>query len=507
MEIENSFLRRKGSALCEFVARLHQLMSKLYIDAPNYDGDVPRILREIESELHKLAVDLRERLWSLLGQPLTSLDEIMTAYDYFEALQDDAVRIHQQLSFLPTRWPSNELELVLKGIIRERYQENTKTKRVPVDPDTLILNFSTLLTGDLNFAGAITSHYITPFEPEQVSPQARQDFFRKRLILCVPASEELNSIYWPVLFHEYAHFLFLSPQGQTLKTSVNDFLKRRHLSSTASEVLIESWLDEIFSDLFCLHLVGPSYLFSFMDFAYTWSKWSLQRTSTTHPSNAIRYAYMKRVSDELFPEFHNCMTKLESYWEVRAKIDKRYSGVIADEGDMVHAGRMPSPDIVAEVVRFLQDSDIVKALLPPKNSFQATEIAELQWRLADGQFIGTKRATKQRYVDVPIETVTKHFERYARTLKEIPARMTDILTAAILFRLTLKLGSQYEGVARHLATLPEDEVIHIFTQENANEPINNALARTSDSVKRTDSTITKSFQIRQLTEFYSTKRN
>lgn len=82
MELENGFLRRKGAALCEFVARLHQLMSKLYIDAPSYDGDVPRILREIEGELRSLASDLRQRLCFLIDRPLESFDGIMTAYDY-----------------------------------------------------------------------------------------------------------------------------------------------------------------------------------------------------------------------------------------------------------------------------------------------------------------------------------------------------------------------------------------------------------------------------------------
>jgi hypothetical protein len=106
------------------------------------------------------------------------------------------------------------------------------------------------------------------------------------------------------------------------------------------------------------------------------------------------------------------------------------------------------------------------------------------------------------YVDVPIENLSKSFEAYARTVTEVPARMIDILTAAILFRLNLKPGPQFEGIGRHLTAFPEDEVIRIYAQGGADEPIKDALSRLSDSVKRTDNTITKSFQIRQLAKFY-----
>ncbi|MFC1817117.1 hypothetical protein ACFL0M_14545 [Thermodesulfobacteriota bacterium] len=106
----------------------------------------------------------------------------------------------------------------------------------------------------------------------------------KKPTLFLPKIEFENPLQWATLVHEMGHAV---PDNISKLLSKEDYDNICSGSKTDQEIF-KNWAEEIFCDLLSLHLLGPAYLASFIDFVTVKGHKLLENFSVTHPPPRYR---------------------------------------------------------------------------------------------------------------------------------------------------------------------------------------------------------------------------
>jgi len=106
-------------------------------------------------------------------------------------------------------------------------------------------------------------------------------------VLALPYIEINNPLMWTILAHEYGHFL-----ENKYEVSLKVCEGFGELEPKMYEI-VSSWVKEIFADILALHVMGPSYYFSFVNL-FMLEPYGLKCHSKSHPSPLSRILLMHR---------------------------------------------------------------------------------------------------------------------------------------------------------------------------------------------------------------------
>ena len=222
-------------------------------------------------------------------------------------------RLHIHLSYIPGTMPTPETNAFVKALFQP-FQEY-----IPPNQNISVILSNTYMFEevDLNKYLSNSTNYF----------YVKQNEIKPTLFL--PKMEFENPLQWATLVHEMCHAI---PNNKNKLLNDIDYKKICNENEINIEIL-KRWAEEIFCDLLSLHLLGPAYLASFIDFVTVKGHELLEDISTTHPPTRYRIVLMNRIlrKKKITAEFMNPVSGKSNlaeyfYWffEERCEMQREY---------------------------------------------------------------------------------------------------------------------------------------------------------------------------------------
>jgi len=177
-------------------------------------------------------------------------------------------QLHLHLAYVVGQWTSPEARVFVKAVFENFGAGLTKNKDLSVVlSDTYMFEETDLATYLAQRAGISNKNNLqTP-------------------TLFLPKVEAENPLQWGTLIHEMGHAV--AEKVKTIMTPAE--VKAIAGDSEVGTHVLFDWLEETYCDLISLHLLGPAYLASFVEFIMViGSEGFLEKASATHPHPRMR---------------------------------------------------------------------------------------------------------------------------------------------------------------------------------------------------------------------------
>ena len=477
--------------LVERVIRLHQYLSERSASAPeskapagnlNLDQVVagPAVVEGVQSELEDLAQDLLRKATHLSTD--TPLEHPAVYYAFGRTAASRFRRLHYVAAYIPTPWPSPEMELFLKKVLEEGgYSKD--------------LSWTILLSGEYNF-----SHVLSPIADQEILDTRR--VFPN--LLSVPSAEKDNPLMWPNLLHEIAHQI---GEDEGIVEAIWGKLPEITTSSKRAARL-KVWSHEIVADLIAADFLGPAFFGALLNFAAYWIPDSLRKPTASHPAASDRVSYIREHLRHESPGFFDdVLDALLNDFNVRLTLDNEDIRIRSELYETLRAhgtaeGEFPTKE------ELLQFASMIRTLpeylaARPKSFLKADEnhIRTLAQQLGEGRLIASHRISNvvHNYRTVDKLQQGEDFNAALYLLAERPNPVRHILNAALVGRLSDGQGRNGRTVGFHQALLGD----FVAAKDT---PIRKRLVDFRSRVNRLDAVISKSMEAASVMAFYQDYR-
>jgi hypothetical protein len=387
--------------------------------AESLSGNVDKVMVRL-SNLYQTFYDLRH---------LDADDE----EDFFlqlQALAREFEILHGGLHYLPSPWVGDEICAFAEGIFQNREDGSVDKIQNNLYKD---LDGSIIFTDIWNFLR---------YEAHKHFPSLDEEKETKPVVWVLPKVDGNNSLAWSMLSHEMAHDIISL-------YNIDDVL--RELLPRASNLALRKAI-EIAADLIAIKLIGPAYLFSFMNMIIFPEQQNLRLCypRDLHPSPASRVKFMieelgrnkidlekigvrYRAADDLF--FPG--KKFLNLFDQRLSLDTRVNHV--DDTALFKETAVEERKLSEVAIQAVNSVDAANAGLPlpefnAENCNQSLELAKgLRKKILIGSF---KKEQQNKEIQSELMRYRKKsghedgkFSTALKKLNEKPSYVSEILNA------------------------------------------------------------------------------
>lgn len=469
--------------LVERVVRLEQYLLEREASAPSRVKAGPNVVSDVLSCLDNLAKLLLEKATFFLTENEQSVADHRSQY-YASALiaTDQYRRLHAFAAYIPSPWPSPELDMFLRTVLPRRNLN-------ALGDNSGRMAWTILLSGEYNFS------HILATPPNEFTEQ-----HRLHNLLSVPAAEKDNPLMWPNLLHELAHVI-----GETEGIIAAAQAKLPGIAETRqTERILALWTPEIVADLIAADYVGIAYFGAFVTFATYWVPCSLWEPTTSHPSPSNRVDYLYNHLKGRPASFDTALDTLLTPYHARQRLDtedyKARNELFDTIRDPTSPDRpYPSNDELTRYVRLIVALSEYRNITPDAiDEATAAHIKGLATQVKEGQLISSRRTDPCGIPFESPEDVRKDFSAAKQKLKELPNEFRDILNAALIRTLhphSIVVGKKTTAVSFYGRLLSE-------YCDHSGHSIRKRLLDLRRTVNNLDSVISKSMEAALVMTFY-----
>lgn len=252
-----------------------------------------------------------------------SSDEMELTENMYEALLrhisscfHDLDELHIELSYIHGHWTPPEAFVFVKSLFAPLKQIATGKNKLSV-----------VLSDTYMFEEFDLRQYLYGGTAKSLDPYSQTP------TLLLPKLEFENPLQWGTMVHEMGHAFYEPSNSIFNEDEINEMSK----GSTLAKKVINNWTEEIYCDLLSLHLLGPAYLVSFVEFiTIIGSEGLLESFSDTHPPPRFRIVLMwqviknKGLESKLINPLNTKHIELADFYyelfEERCKAERKYFG-------------------------------------------------------------------------------------------------------------------------------------------------------------------------------------
>jgi len=185
-------------------------------------------------------------------------------------------KLHLQLQYIHGEWVRSEIYNFIDSTL-----EFIPADRSPKKVNVILSNLYTFLETDLS---TYIEDLLIPININEGSNKEAPTVF-------LPKIERDNPLNWAILAHECGH---IDIQG------ISNLLDHSNIIPADTDLntkkILQSWLEEIYCDVFATKILGPSYLASFATFAIMVSgAGGCEYPTRLYPPDIVRIAIVKQV--------------------------------------------------------------------------------------------------------------------------------------------------------------------------------------------------------------------
>jgi hypothetical protein len=489
------FLVRWLAHLSERSVRLHHYLTSLAVEAPRVNGKPPSIVTAMLHEVEGFAENMRKR-GKLASRTVFEGDDVLLAYKNCVEHVRSFLKLHGKLSHFPRDWVRSEVELFLNSI---GSAVNPAALNLLLHSEkSLLERYSVVTTPIYNFANLLDdkAHQGRVADNNEMWGAGRD-------LLTIPAVEQHNTLFWPILVHELAHSIYRS-SGVDRDKAILEFIRNDIGNDLADrgDSIAGWWLEEIFCDLFAAAVTGPIYGISLTLFALFWVPDPIKVPAKSHPSPDTRLRYICAFLKQTNPEFMAAVEpELNRLLLLRGELDFEFA---RDDVQAIHqdirAGLTPPDEKIGSLANRVARSSCFREITEPCYKASLRKLQMLQDRIARGEFIGTSRNDGLRPQSV--EEVVEKFSLYAAGLAEKPNSVLDILTATACYQARLLLDKSQYSSNDSIENDAQFPTIYIQNFLCGNEESQRFIVRAAEFIHDVDATAIKSLEGSELARFY-----
>jgi hypothetical protein len=279
--------------------------------------------------------------------------------------------LHLHLAYVKGQWTCPETSVFVRALFEPAARE------LPFPQAISVVLSDTYMFEETDLATYLADKSGLPIPPH------------KTPTLFLPKVEVENPLQWAGLVHEMGHALFKPVKDLFSPDEINAITR----GSEYGKRMLNSWVEEMYCDIISLHLLGPAYLASFVDFiTLAGSGGFLEEASDTHPYPPMRIYVMWRnlglreirasFQNRLFERWDDISEFFYSLFELRSRAERQHFAPPLQEVSALPA--------VAHELRSRLEERVNKLLPFPSalQTFDKRKFSNLSKRLSNGIPIG-----------------------------------------------------------------------------------------------------------------------
>jgi len=333
--------------------------------------------------------------------------------------------VHAHLSFIHGDWTLPETYTFIKGLFR------------PEDEISIVLS-DTYMFEEANLSEFFESQLYIPYKGGD----------ERKTTLFLPKIEVMNPLNWTILVHEMGHTMKKPLEDIFTHTEIGEMLV-----SDEGRRILDSWTEEICSDLISLKILGPAYLSSFITFVLLLgSQPGLENITTSHPDPRFRINIMKDVleknsidlpfaQESLFQEYGDIVNFYDHIFEERCRFEQRYMIDEVKEEPMFPLVYQRFRDLIYEKVEEITPEEICYSDIEKDKTHNLVGMIKDKIPISSYREIDQKKVIDtldkvEKDLDsiAKKDAISKKMKRILAMMKEEPNSFSEIINAGWLYK-------------------------------------------------------------------------